>query len=221
MIGTFNKTHQKRCPIMAEIIAYIEPNVMSTEPLEASNEHMMSLHLDEKKQEKLIQDAYQKGYDEGFFEGVKKMKPEKASFEQSYQDNMLKIAEQTAETLNHAVKKIQDLLIPLFLNITEQLYLNLFQSKENLQHYLETLISKCMTKDNITLLLHPQDIAWIQQGKIQLDNKHFQHIRLKEDTSLSLGGLKILLPKGWIDASINTQLNQLKQKLLELRNSMS
>lgn len=105
----------------------------------------------------------------------------------------------------------------IVLVIVQQFFINQQYSKEALAQQIQATIAQLNDKQTITLSLHPQDLLLLQKGQLPLDLKQYKNLRIMPDDSLRLGGCIITSDHGVFDASIEKQIDSLKQALLQIR----
>ena len=102
-------------------------------------------------------------------------------------------------------------------SITKQFFIQQQLSKDTIIFKVMETLEQLNEAQHIELFLHPNDLAFLHQENIQLDLKRFKHLRISPDDHLILGGCKIKTEHGLYDASIERQIDRLKDVLLELK----
>ena len=88
--------------------------------------------------------------------------------------------------------------------------------KKALETKINLLLTQINTQQNIELYLHASDIKALQHGEIQL-NAVKNQITIKSDEALALGGFIIKTQHGTFDASLEKQINKLKDYLAHIK----
>jgi flagellar assembly protein FliH len=153
------------------------------------------------------------GYQEGYVQGQ-----EEARFIAHQQMNDLK---EQLETLLHAIPQAIEQcrldmnkdLVAMSLLIIQRYFVEQCIDAKLLEAQINQLLNQLNNQQSIELYLHPADIKALQQGLIQLKTSK-QQITIKNDEALALGGFIIKTSHGVFDASIEKQIDKLKEHLI-------
>lgn len=96
----------------------------------------------------------------------------------------------------------------IVLLITRKFFINQQHDKEHLTQQITQILTQLNDQQDIVIHLHPQDMAVIPPTK---------NLRVLPDSTLRLGGCIINSEHGVFDASIERQIDNLKQVLLQMR----
>ena len=166
------------------------------------------------EKESIEMEAYQKGLEQGQAQGqmiaVKKIEP--------LIDTMAKGIEELKKIRQLIIEKHQDQLFEILFLIAEKVIHREIQISPDI--ILDTVKSACthlMGTDEIRLRLHPSDFEYIRDiERILSQNLTGKRlIHFIEDTSLDRGGIIIDTEFGEIDASIRSQIDHMKEVLLD------
>lgn len=169
--------------------------------------------LSEEALEALCAEAYQRGFDAG-----KKEKIELAEDELSLLMQSLKalLASIKAEIDAHYLGLGAD-IAPIMLMVMKEYLGEHLLAPEALQHHINQMLKQINQQQHIELCLHPQDVIALHSGRIKINAQHIKGISIKSDDSLSLGGCVIKTEHGLFDASLEKQIDRLKDYLRQLK----
>lgn len=159
------------------------------------------------------QEGYQLGFDKGLFEGAAQTKAQMMDKTNTLNALLQTIPDAISDNREQIATEIADIV----LTITQQFFIYQQQNHEAIAKQVMQIITQINDKQNIDISLHPQDIALIQEGKINIDVKECKNIRIIPDENLRLGGCVIQSKHGLFDASIERQIDNLKQVLLQIK----
>jgi len=170
-----------------------------------------------KEFEEAKETGYKLGFKQGMTEGLRQAKEQttKENTELGQQLGQLLKAVPFAIRENRLALKSE--IADIVLAITQQLFVHQQQNKEALSQQITTALNQINDKQSLTLLLNPQDLALLQQGELTIDLSECKDLRLQADENLQLGGCFIRSEHGFFDASIERQIDRLKQVLLQIK----
>lgn len=108
----------------------------------------------------------------------------------------------------------------IVLLIASKFFISQQQNKNAITHQITGILTQLNQKQHIEITLHPHDLALIRQGELTIDLQNCKHITLKADDNLRLGGCMVTSEHGVFDASIERQIDNLKQVLLQMREGL-
>jgi flagellar assembly protein FliH len=166
------------------------------------------------EKESIEMEAYTKGLEQGQAQGqmmaVKKIEPLMATLSKAV-DDLRRIRQQIVEKHQDQVMEILFLIAEKIIHRQIQLSPDIVLDtvKEAARYLTET--------DEIRLRLHPSDFEYLRDIE-RLLSKHLSgnmEIHFVEDSTLDRGGIVIDTEFGEIDASIRSQIEHMKEVLLE------
>lgn len=164
-----------------------------------------------------LENAKLAGYSQGFSEGL-------AEAETKMTDQ-LSLLGTLLQNIPTAVRdnrlQLSGEIADIVLLITKQFFVNQQQNKDVLTQQVNQILSQLNDKQSIELSMHPQDLALLQQGKLKLNIKACNNLRIIPDDNLRLGGCVVRSEHGVFDASIERQIDHLKQVLLQMKSGVS
>lgn len=169
--------------------------------------------MDASQQERLQKEAYEQGYSTGITEERARTEQELHQLKKQLQETLAAIPNAIAQNRLDLSHEIADIV----LHITQQFFIESQKDSAALTQQINQILVQLNNKHTVELCLHPQDIRALQQGTIQLDAAHLNGLKIKSDESLLLGGCVVKTNHGVFDASIDKQINQLKEVLIQLK----
>ena len=162
--------------------------------------------------EELKKQAYQQGYCAG-------------KEEEQEINEQTAVLKQNLETLLAAIPKaLADLrldlnteIAPIIIHIVKHYFSEQITNPKALESQINQILSQINHQQKIELYLHPDDLTALQKGKLHLQAAALNNLMVKSDDALSLGGCVIKSEHGIFDASIERQIDRLKQFLLEIK----
>lgn len=115
---------------------------------------------------------------------------------------------------------IRDEIADIVLHITQQLFLHNQTDPKMIEAQINHILEQLKSLDTVELCLHPNDIALLQQGVITLNTKT-QGLKITSTPNLQPGGCIVKSSHGVFDASIEGQMERLKQTLLSIKQGSS
>ena len=179
-----------------------KPAIESTEPV-----------INKSALETMKQEAYQQGYLAGQEETRALIDQEMALLKQQLEVALKAIPQAIANNRLELNTEIADIV----LLISQQYFIEKESNPQALELQINQLLTQLNNKHAIELYMHPQEINTLQKGLIKLDAVHLNGLKIKSDDALTLGGYVIKTDHGIFDASIEKQIDKLKEFLLEIR----
>lgn len=176
--------------------------------LEANHLKLNDLQLEELKAK-----AYQQGYLSGKEEGEKRIIQDMELLKQQVETVLFSISQAICQNRLDLASEIANII----LLIVQQYFIEKQSNPEALELQINTILCQLNNKQNIELCLHPHDINNLQKGAIKLESANLNGLKIKADERLPLGGCIIKTDHGIFDASIEKQIDRLKEFLLKMR----
>jgi len=168
-----------------------------------------------KKEDKIAEDQviWQSGYTQGLSDG---MSQERALLNEQT-NTLTSLLQSIPQAINENRQQLSSDIADIVLLITGKLFIHQQQNKEAITHQITQVIMQLNEKQNLEIVLHPHDLAMIQEGEIKVDLRSCKNLRFKADDNLRLGGCIVNSEHGVFDAGIERQIDNLKQVLLQMR----
>lgn len=163
----------------------------------------------------LAEQAYKEGYDQGLQEGRHEgIKQYQLQLEEARQTTALS-KQDYLEKIDSSQGVIVDLAVKLAEKILSQ---ELAAAKESFTVLVKQLIKEVKDYEEIKLFVHPEQFSMLLQQKDELKQLLTSNsdLYIYADEELTVGGCYAETSFGRIDASIDTQLQQLKKQLIEM-----
>jgi flagellar assembly protein FliH len=192
-----------------------DEEVFLNQPIvELAHEPEKSIHpIDEAQIEQLKKEAYEQGYLAGSSEERTHKEEELEQLKTQLQTSLAAIPKAIAQNRSDLSNEIADIV----LLITQQFFIEQQKDTQALGQQINQVLGQLNNKHSVELCLHPQEITALQNGAFQLDATHLNGLKIKSDESLILGGYVIKTNHGVFDASIEKQIDKLKEVLIQLK----
>lgn len=169
------------------------------------------------ERESLIESTREEGYQDGFKKGQSDVREEF----QSKLDQANDIIDQANEAYHQKVQSSEETIIELALRSAERIIgYELNQKDQAFVEVVKTAIQEVRDQPEITVTVHPDQYHHVfsQQDELQriLYSKAELSIHVRDDVDLH--ACFIESPFGLINAGVDQQLNELRQKLFEVVN---
>lgn len=153
--------------------------------------------------------GYSKGTEKGYAEGYEKG----SSTAQAEAARLRDLANSTASSLTTLHESVGQAVLALAVDIAQHIL------QAELKHYPEHVVSliKEVLQDTeqsdqaVTILIHPDDLALVQQHLHE--DLQYNNWRLKADENISAGGVEVKTSLGHIDATLQTRWRRALSRL--------
>ena len=179
-------------------------------PIETAKE---ALHLTADALERARDEGYQLGYAEGFAKGL--LREQTQLLEQTTTLNGL--ISSIPEALNANRLQQSSEIANIVLAITAQLFVHQQQDKTAIARQVTQIIEQLNEAQHINVVLHPKDWATLKETGFFKTQAHYCQLQFTPDAQLRLGGCVVSSEHGLFDASIERQIDHLKQVLLQMK----
>ncbi|MDI9817554.1 MULTISPECIES: FliH/SctL family protein [unclassified Legionella] len=167
--------------------------------------------------EQAREEGYKTGFTQGMAEGFKQGEQQAAR----QATRLLQQLENLLQTIPQAVKENRQALkteiADIVLAIAQQFFVYQQQNKEAITMQINHALEQVNHKQSITLILHPNDLALLQNNQLKINAHQYQDLRITADETIRLGGCLIKSEHGIFDASIERQIDRLKQVLVQIK----
>lgn len=175
-------------------------------------------------QERARREGYQTGLEQGLTEGKQRGAEEalaaaQAAFDKDLAhlaDNLTavvrEVSDQRLDRLHAAEHDLLNFAIDIARSVTKVIgEANPDAARENLRSALQLVLSK----SDVTVRVHPADLSTLRRFAAQIadENAALPHISFVEDEAISRGGVQVLTEEGRIDATLETQMDQITRAL--------
>lgn len=203
--------HLPQRPVDADSTAALIAELPSIAQMTLSDEELKLL------QDQAYQEAYEKGFNQGLAEGREKGEEigrDRASQQAAHWDALI---ENVAEAVAQQRLSLRTDIADIVLAISQQFFIHQQHHSDQIGLQINGILRQLNQDQIIEIALHPQDLALIQQGRIKLELKTAKNIRIIADDNCRLGGCLIKTEHGFFDASIEKQIDRLKDLLLQIK----
>ncbi|WLD95152.1 flagellar assembly protein FliH [Alkalihalobacillus sp. AL-G] len=159
-----------------------------------------------------IEEGKQTGFKEGYNTGI-------AQAEKDYHDKLTEARTVLSKAKAHYCERLNEAepdLVSLSLEISRKILGTSIQMDEIYQHYIKEALKQVKGEEDVKLFVAPEQYEDVLSIVKKQKNVFNVDIMVYPDESMSIEQCLIETKYGQIDASIDSQLKQLKEKLLEL-----
>ncbi|MFV9509860.1 flagellar assembly protein FliH [Tepidibacillus sp. LV47] len=204
-------------------IKIIEQAKKDAEQIKRNTEKEIQSWWDQKKielqqiEEEASKRGYQTGFDKGFQKGM-----EKANLEyQNQLQQASQILQEAYSLKEQIIQEAEPTMIELAVTIAKKIILKEIEiDPEIIKNIAQDTLRKTKEFEKIIIYVHPNHFAYLQSAREELLMELNGNVDLSifPDASIKDLGVVIKTSYGTLDARIDTQLEELKQVLLEVIN---
>ncbi|MCA0969142.1 flagellar assembly protein FliH [Halobacillus litoralis] len=170
-----------------------------------------------KEREALIENAKEEGYQAGFNQGLQEAGEQ---FEEKL-EKANRIIDQANESYHQTVQSSEETIVELALRSAEQILgYELDEKNEAFVEVVKRAIQEVQEQPEITVTVHPDQYHHVfsQKEELQRITHSRADLSIYVRDNVDLHGCLIESPFGLIDAGVDQQLKELRQKLFEVVN---
>lgn len=167
--------------------------------------------------EQIREEGYKTGFQQGLTEGKTQGEAQALRENKELRETLKSLINAIPLAVNENRLALKIEIADIVLTITQQFFIQQQQNKEAIAQQITNTLQQINEKQALTLSLHPNDLALLQQGDLKIDFCQYKGLRVTADESLGLGGCIIHSEHGLFNAGIEGQIERLKQVLLELK----
>ncbi|WNF39036.1 flagellar assembly protein FliH [Bacillaceae bacterium IKA-2] len=164
--------------------------------------------------EKLYKQAQENGYNEGFQQGLQQGQKE---YETLIQDAMNVVTASKNDYIQH-LEEAEPIIVELALKVAEKIIADKVAEKsDNWISLVKEVINEVREQSHVKLYIHPNwyDSTLSHKEELRLLLPNCENLYIYPDVHLKENGCTIETPYGKIDASVDSQLTEIKHTLLE------
>ncbi|MFZ5966594.1 MAG: FliH/SctL family protein [Bacillota bacterium] len=184
--------------------------------IKEANEQAQSIINDAyEDSKKIYENAKTEGYEQGRTEGFLAGKAEAESIIQE----ALEIKDQWMEQRKNLAQELEPSVVNLIIQITEKILNSKIEdSYTTILNLVKLALDKCTFTETLILRVNPEDYGYVitAKDKILCLTENIDDIQIKQDPSLKRGSCILDTTSGSIDASIETQFNQIAELFSEM-----
>lgn len=161
--------------------------------------------------------GYQDGFAQGIIEGIRKGQQQALDQELDKIKKLSEWLEKIPQALAEGRLNLKTEIADLVLSICQSFFIHQQHHKAIIEQQIIDLISQINHKQWVTIAVHPHDLASLHRALSKINGLPSSKIQLIADKTLNLGGCLIKTEHGVFDASIEHQIDRLKQVLLQIK----
>ncbi|KMT21701.1 FliH/SctL family protein [Clostridium cylindrosporum] len=176
--------------------------------------------IKETSMEEGFQEGYKKGYQEGYTFGKDEAKNEYENLISEASEircNAKKYIEECYRESRHYISSVENEFIDIIIEVSRKVInTELSQNNEAILSILESAILKCVDKKQVILKLSPKNSSVVKLEKNRISSLVDEkcNILILADNELEDNSFKIETTSGFVDASVEVQLEAIVQSLL-------
>ncbi len=166
-----------------------------------------------------LQQARDAAYESGLREGEKRGFQNAAAQLQQASQTLANLVETLNENQQQLIKQSETFCLSLIFAMVEKIVSTMSeQQKELVQVVLMRVLKEAEVAGRVKILVNPRDLASIQEveGELRQHIPDLKELGVTADESVAAGGCVIETDLGKLDASIDTQLREMTDKLHKL-----
>ncbi|GAB6098897.1 flagellar assembly protein FliH [Halanaerocella petrolearia] len=169
----------------------------------------------EEEIESALNDAKERGYQEGFKQGQAEAKDEAITEFKQFLANLEHKTDQFSALVDKELTQTSEEVIQLALAISEKIVKCKFSlDQESIKTLVQEVLKLIDDDKSVKLRVNPDDLEVLADAKEELlATNSIEEVDLITDPNIELGGCIVETDFGGIDATISSQLNQLEEKL--------
>ncbi|MBS4536054.1 hypothetical protein GOQ29_10555 [Clostridium sp. D2Q-14] len=174
------------------------------------------------KKDEIIDEYRDKGYEEGYKRGYEEGYEEGKSESTSLIDEAVKIKENNINSKKEIIDKLEKDIITVVMKSCKKIINRLYdEDKEIILSIIQKGLDDLNNPSKLTIKVSKYDYDFLEmyKDKISVMISSIEKIDVVIDKALDKGGIIIETPKGSVDVSINTQIEELEKFLEDLLNS--
>lgn len=164
-----------------------------------------------------INEAYEKGYQQGLAEGQKNTEESMNKEFENYRQPLQALLQSIPFQLSQQRSQLNDEIAFIVMRICEQLVLLRQLDKTWLFEQINAMLEQLNDDQRIELSIHPTDLDRLQKGDFKLSTGSINGLSIRPDELLSLGGCSLKTEQGRFELNISKQIDKLKILLLKIQ----
>jgi flagellar assembly protein FliH len=165
----------------------------------------------------VLQKEQAESYAKGFEQGLQKGKEEALLALEETQKQCHALLQSIPQAVSENRFALQAEIADILLAIIQPWFIHNQTNRAFLEQQINHILKQVNSQDQVELCLHPDDLHLLKQGKIHCEGAHLHDLKITAHTGLQLGGCLVKSSHGIFDASIESQIERLKEILLELK----
>lgn len=160
-----------------------------------------------------LQEEYQRGYSAGMASAQIEKDEAYILLRQKLETMIQSITTKISEYSSHLHDEIADIVLHVF----SYFLLGHLPKREQVLQEINHLLSKLQQQQEVDLVMHPQDIVFLQEQANSLSFIKTKKLNIRADTNLIPGDFLIQTQHGLFDGSLESRLSRLKETLIEIK----
>ncbi|WP_100399347.1 flagellar assembly protein FliH [Bacillus sp. FJAT-44742] len=179
----------------------------------------MAVSQEEESSKQRIQLAYEEAREKGFLEGYEAGKQEGKEEYVTAVDDAKHLIQQAKQEYTRYLEEAEPVILNIALAVADRiLYQALEEEPERWTDIVKKAVLEVKEQEEVTIFVPPSRFDQIQQQTEEIKEllSYSQMLRIYPDSQLDSGGCVIETSYGRLDASLDSQLKELKEQLVEV-----
>ncbi|WP_245712515.1 flagellar assembly protein FliH [Anaerobacillus alkalilacustris] len=168
----------------------------------------------QKRAEDLFKQAEERGYNEGFQHGLHEGQRQYETAIEEAKD----IVTSSRKDYFHRLEEAEPVIVQLAIKVAEKMIFDSLENNEEIWlSIVKDVINEVREQEHVKIYVHPQwfELTVNHKEELRLLLPNCENLSIYPDLHLGENGCTIETPYGKIDASIDSQLSEIKYALLE------
>ncbi len=177
------------------------------------------------KAEGITREAFNKGYEEGqekgYMEGLQNGRKEGLETVAALEAELLEAKKNIAEMKERALREAEGKIVELVLDISRKVIgRQIDTDREAVLSIIRKAMNRCPVSSKVNMRIAPEDydIVLSSKDKLLREAETVSELEIVMDNSLAPGSCVLETEAGFIDTSVETQLNRIEKSFKELLN---
>jgi len=189
------------------------------ELIKKAEEEASQIIVRAKEQEKKIfKEAEKKGYSEGYRKGFERALEEAKKEADRVRSTAFKVLEEAESRRQELIISAEGEVVDLCLAIASKVvHAHVEEHRETVVRLVREALERLVSAKHYSIIVNPRDAELLRQYIDEL-SRHASanaHIHILEDESVGIGGCKVETEKGLLDATLESQLDEIRKVLSE------
>lgn len=164
-----------------------------------------------------FQMGYEQGREKGITEGISLEKRNKHAEKNNLTTLLKSLIKQVPSEISSLREDLRQDIAHIVLSIVQPIFVQRQLDRSWLFKQINQILTQLNHRQEVELILHPEDIEQLQAHKIHLKTAHLRSLKICSDDQIFSGGCRIKTQHGLFEISIEKQLQQLREKLMNIQ----
>jgi len=170
------------------------------------------------KEKEIYEKAEEKGYVEGYRRGFQKALDEAKEEADRIRNTAFKVLEEAENRRQELIISAEEEVVDLCLAIASKVvHAHVEEHRDTVLRLAREALERLASSKHYTIIVNPRDAELLRQyiDELSMQVSASAHIHILEDESVGAGGCKVETEKGVLDATLESQLDEIRKVLSE------